>query len=792
MYNHNLIEEKWLKKWKNKDVNRFESDSNKKKYYVLDMFPYPSAAGLHLGHVRTYTITDVISRYYKAKGFNVIHPIGFDAFGLPAEQYAINSNQNPGSWTDQNINNFINQLTSFGFDYDYHLSLKTTDPRYYKYTQWIFSELFKANLAELVDIDVNWCEQLGTVLANEEVLIDSNGNAVSERGSFPVEKRKMKQWVLKITTFADALLEGLDTLDWPEPIKEMQRNWIGKSKGVTINFQLKDHKEAIAIFTTKPQTIFGVSFLAVSTNHWLAKKIAETNKKVASFLKKQLQKTTTLKQKATLYDGIDLLTNAIHPLTNELIPVYVANYVIEGYGTDAIMGVGAHNENDNFFARKQKLKIINVIDKKKRLQNSFAYNGLTTKEAQVAITNELISQNKAKLTTVYKLRDWIFSRQRYWGEPFPIIFDENNTPHLVEQLPVELPLLENYKPDGSGNSPLMRNQAWVNIVKDNIHYQRETNTMPQWAGSCWYYLGYLMLIKNPNFWPIDSKEAKKLFDQYLPVDLYVGGAEHAVLHLLYARFWHKFLFDKKLVSTKEPFQKLINQGMVLGPDGKKMSKSKGNTINPTPLVDSHGADALRLYLMFMGPISASLTWNDEGLNGMRRWLDRVYNFFFNHAVVTDQVSQETTFAYNLFLKNSYCHLDKHELNLVISEMMIFLNFLYKTKKISLNYAKGFLTVLSFFAPFLAEELNEKCGLEPFVVKQAISLVDYQLFETAKTKVILSINGKFKAAKEFTKGSLEIDVLESFKQDKEINDILNQPIERVVYVQDRIINVLLKK
>ncbi|AGC04292.1 leucine--tRNA ligase [Mycoplasmoides pneumoniae] len=791
MYNHNLLEEKWLQLWKTKQVNRFFDDKTKPKYYILDMFPYPSAAGLHLGHVRAYTITDVLSRYHKAKGFNVIHPIGFDAFGLPAEQYAIASNKHPGDWTDKNITNFIEQLTAFGFDYDYQLSLKTTDPRYYQYTQWIFGQLFEAGLAEVKEIDVNWCAELGTVLANEEVLIDSNGNAVSERGEFPVTKRKMKQWVLKITAFAESLLNGLAELDWHQSIKEMQTNWIGKSEGVEVTFDIENSKETITIFTTKVQTIFGVTFLALSNSHPLVKEVAKTNPKIAQFLQKQAQKTTTVKQPETLHDGVDLKLKAINPATNTAIPLYVANYVVEGYGTDAVMGVPAHNENDNFFARKQKLPIITVIDKQERLQHSGQFSGLNSQTANTQITQMLVERQKAKKTTVYKLRDWIFSRQRYWGEPFPILFDENNQPHLVKELPVTLPALANYQPDGSTNPPLWRNQEWAKVKQGNQTFTRETSTMPQWAGSCWYYLGYLMLINNENFWPIDSREAKDLFERYLPVDLYVGGAEHAVLHLLYARFWHQFLYQKGIVTTKEPFKKLINQGMVLGPDGKKMSKSKGNTINPTPLIDSHGADALRLYLMFMGPISAALTWLDDGLNGMRRWLDRVHNFFHKENIIKETVDQETVYGYNLFLKRSYEHLEKQELNLVISQMMIFLNLLYKTKQLTLAYAKGFLTVLSFFAPYLAEELNAKLGMEPFIVHAQLPNVDNSVLETDKVKIILSVNGRFKGTKEFAKGVDEQTVLKAFKTDPEFQALFDQPLARVVFVPNRIINVLLK-
>ena len=631
MYEHVKIEKKWQKFW-DKEKTFKTTCNKKKKYYVLDMFPYPSGSGLHVGHPEGYTATDIIARYKRLNDFDVLHPIGWDAFGLPAEQYAIQTGNDPATFTEENINKFRVQLKSLGFSYDYDKEVNTTDPNYYRWTQWIFSQMYKNGLAEIQEIDVNWCEELGTVLANEEVLQDESGNNVSERGSFPVVKKPMKQWVLKITNYADKLLEGLDDLDWPNSLKSLQRNWIGKE----------------------------------------------------------------------------------------------------------------------------------------------VKNGKTT----------------------YHLRDWVFARQRYWGEPFPIAFDENNNILLIEDL-VELPKMNNIKPSGNGESPLFNNKEWLYFEHDGKKYRRDSNTMPQWAGSSWYYLGYILKNDDGTYLDIDSKEAYERFQKWLPVDLYIGGQEHAVLHLLYARFWHKVLYDLKIVPTSEPFLKLINQGMILGSDNLKMSKSKGNVIDPTIIIKSHGADSLRIYEMFMGPLTDTKPWSDKALDGTKKWLDRVWRIFKKYIdndfeINKKVVDNELESNYNILIMEVTKNIEETKFNIAISNFMVYINFLYKLEAIAdKKYLIDFLIMFSTFAPHICEELLEKLN-EKQVSEHFWPKFDKTKIIKNELNIMVQINGKLRGNIKFDNSMSEKDLIENAKQEFNVSKfLLNKEIIKTIVVKNKIINFVIK-
>ncbi len=631
-FDHQQIEKKWQKYWLENKTFKTSDDSSKPKYYALDMFPYPSGAGLHVGHPEGYTATDIVSRMKRMQGYRVLHPMGWDAFGLPAEQYALNTGNDPREFTDININTFRQQIQSLGFSYDWDKELNTTDPKYYKWTQWIFTQLYNMGLAEIKDIEVNWCEGLGTVLANEEVL-NVNGKMVSERGEHPVIKKPMKQWVLKITHYAERLLEDLEGLDWTESIKDMQRNWIGKSEGALINFKVDGTDASFDVFTTRPDTVFGITYVVLAPEHPLVSEITTPEYQEAvhayqesSKAKSDLERTELNKEKS----GVPTGAFAIHPITGEKVPVWIGDYVLASYGTGAVMAVPAHDERDYEFANKYDLPIKQVIEGDlsegaftgdgAHIESDFI-NGMNNAEAKTAVIDWLEAHDCGSRKVNYKLRDWLFSRQRYWGEPFPVILLEDGTMSVLEadQLPLELPVMDNIKPSGTGESPLANATEWLEVVReDGVKGRRETNTMPQWAGSCWYYIGYILKQGN-DYVGLNTEEAKQLLKEWLPVHLYIGEAEHAVLHLLYARFWHKVLFDLGIVETKEPFQRLFNQGMILGENNEKMSKSKGNVVNPDDIVESHGADTLRLYEMFMGPLDAAIAWSTEGLDGSRRF-----------------------------------------------------------------------------------------------------------------------------------------------------------------------------
>ncbi len=803
MYNHNLIEKKWQKYWKEHATFSFQDDPSKPKFYVLDMFPYPSGKGLHVGHPKGYTATDVISRYKRTKGFDVLHPIGWDAFGLPAEQYAIDTNNHPKTFTSENIKNFRNQLQALGFDYDYNKEVNTTDPQYYQWTQWIFSQLFKQGLAEIRDTEVNWCEALKTTLSNEEVLIDKNGNTVSERGNHLVVKKQMQQWVLKITAYADKLLDGLNEVDWPESLKNLQRNWIGKTIGHKISFQIVDSQETIEVFTSRIDTLYGVSFLAVGKDHPLAQRIAAKNEAVQAFVDECNCKADRNLLMTNEKQGIFLDLYVKHPLTQEKIPVYLADYVLNN-GTGCIMGVPAHCKNDYWFASKYHLDIIPVIATNEPLPYEKDGKHINSKELNdldiAAASNKVVTllqeaHCEVSPMTTYKLRDWIFSRQRYWGEPFPVLFDKEHHIHLDEHLPLLLPECDDFKPANDGQSPLAKIPSFMEIEIDGVKYQRDSNTMPQWAGSCWYYLGYIMKQNDGTYLPLNDAHTFELFKKWLPVDIYIGGQEHAVLHLLYARFWHRFLYDIGVVPTKEPFYKIINQGMILGTDGQKMSKSKGNVINPTEVLASHGADALRLYEMFMGPLTATLPWSDEGLNGTRKWLDRVYRYYATHdkkEVSYEALPTEFKVAYHKFIFQFEKHLEEQQFNLAISEMMIFMNYLYKSDVSCEMVKQNFLILLSLFAPHLAEELNQMLGNENSVCLLSFPSYDEQYLKAEKVNVPFQINGKNKTILSLD-NNLSVDEIEAYlSQNATIQQWLSDKIIiKKVIVPNKIINYLVK-
>lgn len=795
MYNHNLIEKNIAKFWKENDTYHFDPNVKGPKCYVLDMFPYPSGQGLHVGHPKGYTATDIYSRYKRFNGFNVLHPIGWDAFGLPAEQYAIQTGNHPAEFTNKNIDVFRNQLQSLGFSFDYKKEVNTTDPAYYKWTQWIFSKLFENGLAEIKDVDVNWCEELGTVLSNEEVLIE-NGKMVSERGSFPVVKKPMRQWVLKITKYADKLLDGLNDLDWPENLKTIQRTWIGKSIGTNIKFLANDI--TLEVFTTRPDTIYGVTFLAIAPENKFVKKLTtkENAKAVDKYIEDTKAKTLLQRQEAKEKTGAFTGSYAINPVNNKKVPIYVADYVLNDYANGIVMGVASADKRDYDFAKIHKLEIVPVIEGNEKCItsdgkhiNSDMLNGLNIKQATDKI-NKFIVDNKLGSTTVnYKLKDWIFSRQRYWGEPFPIVFDKAGKPHLIKQLPVKLPETKNIKPSKDGRSPLANLTDWLK-VDDMV---RDTNTMPQWAGSCWYYLAYLMKQDNGGYLDLDSSEAKALFKHWLPVDLYVGGQEHAVLHLLYARFWHRFLYDIGVVPTKEPFQKVVNQGMILGTNGEKMSKSRGNVINPNEIVKSLGADTLRLYEVFMGPLTATMPWSDKGLMGCRKWLDRVYTLFDANKPMTDKPDNELNFAYHSFIKEATEAINEYKFNIAISKMMVYINACYKAEKLCKQQLIGFLTVLSCFAPFIAEHLYQQLtGKKTSITKDcAWPKYDAKCLVTKTYVLPVQINGKLRDTIEVDSNTTQEQVVKLALASEKIKaQIGSKPIKKTIFVKGKILSFII--
>ncbi len=800
-YQFDKIEKKWQKHWSDQKLFKTTEDGHKEKYYVLDMFPYPSAQGLHVGHIEGYTATDIVSRFKRMQGYNVLHPMGWDAFGLPAEQYALSTGKDPKVFTYQNIEHFKQQIIDAGKGIDWSREFATSDPEYFKWTQWIFKKLYEHDLAVLKDVEVNWCEGLGTVLANDEIEL-KDGLMVSERGGYPVVKKAMKQWVLRITAYADRLLDDLDLLDWPEHLKEMQRNWIGKSKGAMMTFKVDGMNESFDVFTTRPDTIYGATYCVLAPEHPLVLSITSEDEvsSVKAYIEITKQKTEIDRQVDKTKTGVFTGAYAINPLNQKKVPIWIADYVLPHYGTGAVMAVPAHDERDFEFAQIQGLDIIEVI--KGDAQGAFTgdgihYNsgivdGLYNEEAKDKIIEFLETTKQGFRHSTYKLRDWVFSRQRYWGEPFPVIFDEEQGIHILddEDLPLELPVLKNMRPSGTGESPLANAHQWVNVTYKGIKGRRDTNTMPQLAGSSWYFMGYI-LKNHLSMVPLNSEEAKKLLDKWLPVDLYIGGTEHAVGHLLYSRFWTKFLFDIGLVSHKEPFKKLFNQGMILGDDHAKMSKSKGNVVNPDDVIASHGADALRLYEMFMGPLESEKPWSTDSLNGAKKFLDRVWRMF-DFDIVDEEV-EDLRFSYHQTVKKVTEDYEKLAFNTAISQMMIFVNDVYKTQKISKQQARGFLKLLNPICPHLTEELN----LEVLKQNEELIYSDWPTFNDAylildEVQIVVQVNGKlrgkFLAPTDEDKKILEQLALNEENVAKHLEGLT---ILKVIVIPNKLVNIVAK-
>ena len=808
VYNHRVIEKKWQKYWDENKTFKTLDDHTKEKFYALDMFPYPSGAGLHVGHPEGYTATDILSRYKRANGYNVLHPMGWDAFGLPAEQYALDTGNDPRDFTKTNIDTFRRQIKELGFSYDWDREVNTTDPNYYKWTQWIFKKLYEKGLAYVDEVPVNWCPALGTVLSNEEVI-----DGKSERGGHPVERRPMRQWVLKITDYAEKLLADLDILDWPESLKAMQRNWIGKSVGAEIDFKIEGTDKAFTVFTTRADTVFGVSYCVLAPEHKLVEEIVTEGQRAAveEYLdivkrKSDLERTDLNKDKTGVFTG----AYAINPVNGEKVELWIADYVLVSYGTGAVMAVPAHDERDYEFATKFNLPIKAVIEDNGEVVvpfygdgkhiNSDFINGLNNEEA-IAKVIEFLEENKVGRSKVtYKLRDWLFSRQRYWGEPIPIIHWEDGTMTTVpdSELPLLLPETDNIKPSGTGESPLANIEEWLNVVDPETGKKgkRETNTMPQWAGSCWYYLRYIDPHNDEMF--ADPEKLK----YWLPVDVYIGGAEHAVLHLLYARFWHKVLYDLGLVPSREPFQKLFNQGMILaeGKDGRpeKMSKSKGNVVNPDDIIVSHGADTLRVYEMFMGPLDASIAWSENGLDGSRRFLDRVYRLFVDEETgkvndkVQDKDNAELEVSYNYTVKKVSEDIEILGFNTAISQLMVFVNDCYKAECIPRKYALGFIQLLAPFAPHLAEEMWEVYGNT-----ESISYVPWPTFDESKlvsdtVEIVVQLMGKVKAKLDVKKDLTPAELEQIVLANEEVKELIEgKQVMKVIVVPGRLVNIVAK-
>lgn len=800
-YNHKTIEKKWQKYWAAHNTFNTTTDPDKPKFYALDMFPYPSGQGLHVGHPEGYTATDILSRFKRAQGYNVLHPMGWDAFGLPAEQYALDTGNDPAEFTKKNIETFRRQINSLGFSYDWNREVNTTDPEYYKWTQWIFTKLYEKGLAYEAEVAVNWVPELGTVIANEEVI-----DGKSERGGYDVIRKPMRQWMLKITAYADRLLDDLEELDWPESIKEMQRNWIGRSVGANVTFKVAGTDKEFTVFTTRPDTLFGATYAVMAPELPLVKEITtpEQMTAVESYIeqaakKSDLNRTDLSKEKTGVFTG----AYAINPVNGKEIPIWIADYVLASYGTGAIMAVPAHDERDFEFAKTFDLEIIPVLaggDVTKEAFtedgehiNSDFLNGLNKQEAIDKMVAWLEENGVGKKEVSYRLRDWLFSRQRYWGEPIPIIHWEDGTTTALseEELPLRLPKADNIKPSGTGESPLANITDWVNVVdpKTGLKGRRETNTMPQWAGSSWYFLRY-----------VDPHNKQALADyeklkQWLPVDIYIGGAEHAVLHLLYARFWHKFLYDLGVVPTKEPFQKLFNQGMILGENNEKMSKSRGNVVNPDDVVKQYGADTLRLYEMFMGPLDASIAWSENGLEGSRKFLDRVWRLIVDeNGKLRDRI---TTFndgkldkVYNETVKKVTEDFENLHFNTAISQMMVFVNEAYKADALPYAYIEGFVQLLAPIAPHIAEELWEILGNEG-----GISYVPWPTFDEAalvesEVEIVCQINGKVRAKLMVPVDSSKEALEELALANEQVKEqIAGKTVRKVIAVPNKLVNIV---
>lgn len=800
-YNHRDIEKKWQQFWEENKTFKTDTNSDKPKFYALDMFPYPSGAGLHVGHPEGYTATDILSRMKRMQGYEVLHPMGWDAFGLPAEQYAIDTGNDPKEFTEKNIQTFKRQIKSLGFSYDWDREINTTDPSYYKWTQWIFKKLYEKGLAYMDEVPVNWCPELGTVLANEEVI-----DGKSERGGHPVIRKPMRQWILRITEYADRLLEDLDDLDWPESLKDMQRNWIGKSEGAELTFEIEVTDESFDAFTTRPDTLFGATYAVFSPEHPLVEKITtdEQRDAVKQYqdqvqAKSELERTDLAKDKTGVFTG----AYAINPASGDKMPIWIADYVLMSYGTGAIMAVPAHDERDYEFATKFELPIVEVVEGGNIEEeayvgdgphvNSDFLNGLNKDEAIEKMIAWLEDKKIGTRKTTYRLRDWLFSRQRYWGEPIPIVHWEDGTMSALddEDLPLILPETDEVKPSGTGESPLANIKEWLEVTdKETGKKGRlETNTMPQWAGSCWYYLRYIDPHNEDAL--ADFEKMKK----WLPVDIYIGGAEHAVLHLLYARFWHKFLYDIGVVPTKEPFQKLFNQGMILGEGNEKMSKSKGNVVNPDDIIDTHGADTLRLYEMFMGPLDASVAWSTNGLDGSRRFLDRVWRLFVDEdgnlkEIVKDEENENFDKVYHETVKKVTEDYENLHFNTAISQLMVFVNEGYKAEVIPKNYVEGFVKMLSPIAPHLGEELWSLLGHEDSITYATWPEYDERKLTEDTVEIVLQVMGKVRSKVSVPVDATKEELEKIALADEKINEwIEGKTVRKVIAVPGKLVNIV---
>jgi len=843
-YDFNAVEKKWQQYWgANKTFKAIDRDDSRPKYYVLDMFPYPSGQGLHVGHPEGYTASDIVARYKRMKGFNVLHPFGWDAFGLPAEQHAVKTGTPPAITTQKNIDNMRRQTKSLGFSYDWDREVNTTDPGYYKWTQWIFLQFFNCyfdeseqkakpieqlpipdgldekekqqyvdehRLAYEAEVPVNWCPALGTVLANEEVV-----GGVSERGGHPVIRKPMRQWMLRITKYAERLLEDLNEVDWPESIKKLQVDWIGKSVGADVDFKVDGFDETIRVFTTRPDTLFGATYMVMAPEHPLVDVITAEEKKAQveeyremAARKSDLDRTDLAKEKTGVFIG----AYAVNPVNDEKIPIWISDYVLISYGTGAIMAVPAHDERDFEFAHKFNLPVIPVVQPDDPEQaelvregklcfigdgtaiNSRQFDGLSTPEFKERITNWLAERGQGSKSVNFKLRDWLFSRQRYWGEPFPILHtDDGRVIGVCEKdLPLQLPEIKDYNPAGTGESPLAKAGDWLDVsLDDGTKAKRETNTMPQWAGSCWYYLRYLDPHNAEHCWDIEKEK------YWMPVDLYIGGAEHAVLHLLYARFWHKFLYDLGYVSTKEPFKKLINQGMILGEDGQKMSKSRGNVVNPDQVIADYGADSMRLYEMFMGPLEAMKPWSMHGVEGVHRFLNKVWRMIINEETgdINDEVDESdadenTLRILHQTIKKVVDDIESFGFNTAISQMMIFINHLSQQNSRPRSVIDKFLLVLSPFAPHIAEELWSRLGHDATLAYEPWPQYDENLIKEKEIELAVQVNGKIKdrivissdADEEQIKGvALECEKVAAALEGKEP--------KKIIVIKSRLVNIV---
>ncbi len=804
-YNHKSIEQKWQKYWDENEIFKTDDFLDKPKYYILDMYPYPSGSGLHVGHPLGYIATDILARYKRHQGYNVLHPMGWDAFGLPAEQYAIKTGTHPSVTTKENINNFKRQIKMLGFSYDWTREINTTDAGYVKWTQWIFIQLYNKGLAYEAEVPVNWCPELKAVLANEEVI-----DGKSDIGGHPVLRVPMRQWMLRITKYAESLLSGLDDVDWPHSIKELQRNWIGRSEGTKVLFELPSISKHLEVFTTRHDTLFGATYIVIAPEHPLVEDLLIEDQRtlVKQYIeetskKSDLDRTELNKEK----NGVFLGSYAINPANGKEIPIWISDYVIMGYGTGAIMAVPGEDERDWEFATKYDLPIIRTVEPSKDFSggaytgdgpaiNSEFLNGLYIDEAKEKMASWLEDNKKGERTVQYKLRDWLFSRQRYWGEPIPIIHKDGKPQVLKESdLPLELPDIEKYEPSGTGESPLSNIKNWVEVKddSDNIIALRETNTMPQWAGSCWYYLRYLDPSNDEKAW--DSEKEK----YWMPVDLYIGGAEHAVLHLLYSRFWHHVLFDLGLVSTKEPFKKLFNQGMILGQDGSKMSKSRGNVINPDETVETYGSDSMRIYEMFMGPLDKAKPWSTTGLQGCSRFIKKLWSILVDDegvlsSNVTDKKDgKETLQALNMMFKKISDNLDQMQFNTCVSEFMIFTNHIQKLDSINIDTIRSFIIIMNPFMPHLAQELWELIGETNELTYQAWPDYDKDLAISDEIVIPIQINGKRRSEILISANESESEVISKAKSDDKIASYLkNTTIIKEIYIKGKILNIVIKQ